>query len=210
MKIAAIAGRYGKPSPSCTVLPEWTWVETVEEMLHHQDADIFIDLGFEADEKRINVLSRLSAPVLIDSDIVTLQDIGRPFIRINAWPGWLEREVQELAVPNEESAHRIKAVFEALGWKYRIVPDVPGMVSSRIVATIINEAWFTLQEEVSTEEEIDAAMRLGTNYPFGPFEWCRKIGSERVHRLLMALSEQEPRYRPAKAFSQTIKKLKID
>ena len=41
---------------------------------------------------------------------------------------------------------------------------------------IINEAFLALQEGVSTKEEINTAMKLGTNYPLGPFEWVEKIG----------------------------------
>ncbi len=44
------------------------------------------------------------------------------------------------------------------------------------MAMIINEAWHALAEEVSTKNEIDTAMKLGTNYPYGPFEWAEKIG----------------------------------
>jgi 3-hydroxybutyryl-CoA dehydrogenase len=62
---------------------------------------------------------------------------------------------------------------------------------------IINEAYFALEENVSTKEEIDIAMKLGTNYPYGPFEWAKKIGLKNVVRLLTELSLSEKRYQPA-------------
>jgi 3-hydroxybutyryl-CoA dehydrogenase len=31
-------------------------------------------------------------------------------------------------------------------------------------------------DEISTKAEIDIAMKLGTNYPYGPFEWSEKSG----------------------------------
>ncbi len=40
-------------------------------------------------------------------------------------------------------------------------------------------------------------MKLGTNYPFGPFEWSEIIGLRKIHDLLMALSETDKRYTPA-------------
>lgn len=62
---------------------------------------------------------------------------------------------------------------------------------------IINEAWLSLGEGVSTKEEIDTAMKLGTNYPYGPFEWGNKIELKNVYQLLTALSKTNPRYEPA-------------
>ena len=50
---------------------------------------------------------------------------------------------------------------------------------------------------MSTKKEIDTAMKLGTNYPYGPFEWCEKIGKERVYQLLNHLSKTDERYHPA-------------
>jgi 3-hydroxybutyryl-CoA dehydrogenase len=63
---------------------------------------------------------------------------------------------------------------------------------------IINEAYFALEENVSTKEEIDIAMKLGTNYPYGPFEWCKKIGLKNIAALLAELSQTEKRYQPAR------------
>jgi 3-hydroxybutyryl-CoA dehydrogenase len=62
---------------------------------------------------------------------------------------------------------------------------------------IINEAYLALGEGVSTPEEIDTAMKLGTNYPFGPIEWGSHIGLQNVVTLLHKLSVVQPRYTPA-------------
>ena len=59
---------------------------------------------------------------------------------------------------------------------------------------IINEAFFALEEGVSSKEEIDVAMKLGTNYPYGPFEWQEKIGLQNIYQLLHNLSEKDKRY----------------
>ena len=62
---------------------------------------------------------------------------------------------------------------------------------------MINEAYMALQDGVSTMDEIDIAMKLGTNYPYGPFEWAEKIGREKITALLEKLSLQNPLYTPA-------------
>jgi 3-hydroxybutyryl-CoA dehydrogenase len=77
------------------------------------------------------------------------------------------------------------------------VPDVPGFIAPRVVTMIINEAYFALAENVSTKTEIDLAMKLGTNYPFGPFEWAEKIGLKNIAELLGTLSRVNKRYEPA-------------
>ncbi|MEB3059486.1 3-hydroxyacyl-CoA dehydrogenase family protein, partial [Parvimonas sp. D9] len=67
-------------------------------------------------------------------------------------------------------------VLEAMGFAYQFVPDVPGMVAARVIAMIINEAFFALGDGISSKHDIDTVMKLGTNYPYGPFEWCNLIG----------------------------------
>ena len=71
------------------------------------------------------------------------------------------------------------------------VKDLPGFVSARIVAMIINEAWFTREAGTASEKDIDLAMKLGTGYPYGPFEWTALIGGggKRIAALLERLQE---------------------
>jgi 3-hydroxybutyryl-CoA dehydrogenase len=76
------------------------------------------------------------------------------------------------------------------------------MITPRIIAMIINEAYFTLEQKVSTKEEIDLAMKLGTGYPLGPFEWSNRIGLTKVYSLLSRLNLMEPRYQPSALLKQ--------
>ncbi len=76
------------------------------------------------------------------------------------------------------------------------------MITARVLAAIINEAYFTLGAQVSTREEIDIAMKLGTSYPYGPFEWSGKIGLKRIYELLNELSSVDGRYTPAPLLTQ--------
>ena len=64
--------------------------------------------------------------------------------------------------------------------------------------------FFALEEKVSTEEEIDVAMKTGTNYPYGPFEWSKKIGLRDIYSLLTALSKEQNRYQPSVLLKQTV------
>jgi len=64
---------------------------------------------------------------------------------------------------------------------------------------IINEAYFALGEGVSSKENIDIAMKTGTNYPYGPFEWAAKIGLQRIQQLLVQMQKENNRYSIAPA-----------
>jgi 3-hydroxybutyryl-CoA dehydrogenase len=137
-------------------------------------------------------------PVIINEVIQTLADLNLPnnFHRMNAWPGFLQREIWEVVSKTPE---KIKDVFKVFNRKIYFVKDEPGFVSARVISMIINEAFFALGENVSTKEEIDLAMKSGTNYPYGPFEWSEKIGVKNILNLLKKLSEKEERYFPAPA-----------
>ena len=57
------------------------------------------------------------------------------------------------------------------GWSPQEVADAPGLVVARTVAMLINEACDAVHQGVCTSEGADLAMKLGVNYPAGPFEW---------------------------------------
>lgn len=140
-------------------------------------------------------------PVFINKVIDTLSELNLPknFVRMNAWPGFLEREIWEVASMEPE---KTKAVLKELNREVIFVKDEPGLVAARVISMIINEAFFALGENVSSKEEIDLAMKLGTNYPKGPFEWAEKIGMDNIYSLLKKLSEKEERYVPAPALEK--------
>jgi 3-hydroxybutyryl-CoA dehydrogenase len=177
----------------------------VREPAVAKGADVVIDLDFVNETSRCAALNELPpALIIVNAVTPTIAAIGHPFVRINGWPGFLDRKIHELVAPDEKIAVRVAQLYEQLGRDYRLVPDVPGMISARILSTIINEAYFTWDAEVSTMEEIDTAMRLGTNYPLGPFEWSRRIGLGQIAGLLGSLSSTNPAYVPSEALMRAV------
>lgn len=81
--------------------------------------------------------------------------------------------------------------FESLGKGAVLVENVPALFLGRTIGSIVNEAVRVVQEDVATADDVDLAMRLGTNYPIGPIAWGREIGGRRVARMLHRLSEAE-------------------
>jgi len=63
-----------------------------------------------------------------------------------------------------------------LGKETIVVADRPGFATSRLSATIGNEAWHMFMEGVASPEEIDKAVKLGLGFPMGPFELGDLIG----------------------------------
>jgi 3-hydroxybutyryl-CoA dehydrogenase len=161
------------------------------------NADVCIDLLFDETAERIKKLRQLQTQAIIINSVITPLDKLTPgCIRINGWNTFLKRPVIEAAC-EDKLKNKAEQVFSVFNKKVEWVADIPGFISSRVIASIINEAYFALEEEVSTKEEIDTAMKLGTNYPYGPFEWSEKIGIKNIYSLLRHLSEEQKRYEPA-------------
>lgn len=152
------------------------------------DAIFILDENIDLDINKVT-----DKPVFINSVIETLEQRNLPgnFNRINGWPGFLKRSIWEVAPGNRNVARKI---FGLIGWNIAFVKDEPGLVAARVISMIINEAFFALGEKISTVEEIDLAMKLGTNYPYGPFEWGEKIGLANIYQLLHKLSVTDKRY----------------
>ncbi|WP_343618466.1 3-hydroxyacyl-CoA dehydrogenase [Ralstonia sp.] len=77
-----------------------------------------------------------------------------------------------------------------LGFAPQLVADSPGLVVARTIAMLVNEAADAVLQGVCTAEDADSAMRLGVNYPAGPFEWLAKWGAPDVIKVLQALDAQ--------------------
>jgi 3-hydroxybutyryl-CoA dehydrogenase len=79
------------------------------------------------------------------------------------------------------------AWLAALGFTPLNVADTPGLVVARTVAMLVNEAADAVLQGVCTPEGADAAMKLGVNYPAGPFEWLARWGVPGVAGVVDAL-----------------------
>jgi 3-hydroxybutyryl-CoA dehydrogenase len=107
----------------------------------------------------------------------------------------------ELAAPLQappEALTAAEAFWTGLGLTCVRVADGPGLVRARVVCALVNEAATALAEGVATAREIDVAMRLGTNYPYGPLDWGDRLGLDLVLGVMRGLQDEfgEDRYRP--------------
>ncbi|MFL5774396.1 MAG: 3-hydroxyacyl-CoA dehydrogenase family protein [Flavisolibacter sp.] len=172
------------------------WITNSSHFKEFESADAWIDLLFEPSGERLQNLSALNNGIVIISSVVdTLHELQRPFVRINGWRTFLSSAILEGSA-DPSLRERSQSILAAFNKEIKWLADKPGFITARVVSMIINEAFIALGENVSTREEIDIAMKLGTNYPYGPFEWAELIGVENIISLLNKLSEKDKHYQP--------------
>ncbi len=93
----------------------------------------------------------------------------------------------------------VRAAAERMGKTFVEVQDVPGFAVNRILMPMINEAIQTLYEGIASVEDIDTAMKLGTNQPMGPLTLADFIGLDTCLAIMEVLHEGlgDSKYRPS-------------
>ncbi len=179
---------------------ETVWLSQPEKIT---GATCYIDLLFDDTDERISILKEISPGLTIVNSVnKTCNNLPENFIRINGWSTFLNRPLIEAACINADLKAEAETVFSFFNKSIEWVPDVVGFISPRVISMIINEAYFTIQDKVTGKDEIDTAMKLGTRYPFGPFEWSKKIGIKNIYSLLSELSAVHTRYEPSELLKQ--------
>ena len=177
---------------------EITRLEDLPPNTGDEKYEAVIDLEFENTRDRIQKIQSLNAGLVIINCVEhRLSETDSSFIRINGWKTFLKAPVIEAVFSNVKAKEKAEELFLLMHKKLSWLPDEPGFVAPRVISMIINEAYLALREKLSTKQEIDTAMKLGTGYPLGPFEWADKIGVKKVESLLKKLAEKEPKYAPA-------------
>lgn len=129
-------------------------------------------------------------PIFLDASLVPVSQSSQKVVRAGkafgfcGFPTLVNRDVLEISLLDSKDRASLETICTQLGSGFQIVADQVGMVSPRVICMIINEAFYTLEEGTATRDDIDLAMKLGTNYPWGPFEWADRIGLEAVQKLL--------------------------
>jgi 3-hydroxybutyryl-CoA dehydrogenase len=167
--------------------------------------DITFDFIIDEEPQEFGIYAGKSVVVFLNTCKISLAELlysaeEKPtctLIGFNGLPTLFNREVLEVALARAEDAEKLKAICASLNTSYTRVDDRVGMMTPRVICMIINEAYYTVQEGTASREDIDLAMKLGTNYPYGPFEWCKRIGVKHVYELLDALYDdtRDERYK---------------
>ncbi len=180
---------------------------------YSDDIDLVIETtNFPADKKAENISSidksiPSQIPVLTSSLCIpvykqcTYSTNPARLVGIGLYSTFSKAKTIEIApskITDSGILKNAEKLLAELGLNYSIVPDKTGMVFPRILSMIINEAAQVYSEKIAAKEDIDTAMKLGTNYPYGPLEWADRIGIELVYNILASLQRDlgEDRYRP--------------
>ncbi len=106
-----------------------------------------------------------------------------------------------------ETSRRLQIFSKLIGKKMIIVEESPGLISVRLLGTLINEACKMFLEGVGSMEEIDEMMRRGLNFPLGPFKLADKIGLDKVLRWLDNMYNEfgEPAYKASPILKRLVR-----
>lgn len=132
---------------------EWTGIASGGFVLQMTDGRTASELGTVLRSEQVAVFDRF--------DPVRLHETKSPMPLAFAVPQGCEAAV----------AQRARDWLSALGFNPLQMKDLPGLVVARTLAMLINEAADAVFQGVCEQEAADAAMKLGVNYPRGPFEW---------------------------------------
>ena len=156
------------------------------------------DVVFDFHPTKSSVKTRYSnflKPVFLNTSLISLSELidQSDFLKRDSFfgfcglPTFVNRSVLEASVCASKSKPQLENICSQLVTDFVCVEDRVGLVTPRVICMIINEAYYTLEESIADRDDIDLAMKLGTNYPFGPFEWAKHIGIINVIELLGAV-----------------------
>jgi 3-hydroxybutyryl-CoA dehydrogenase len=184
------------------------------ELAAHEADDMVIEAATERlglKQEILGSLSRLTAPhVILASNtssisITTLaaatdrpdKVVGMHFM--NPVPVMQLVELIRGLQTSDETFAATKALAEKMGKTTVVGRDMPGFIVNRILMPYINEAVQALYENIGSVEDIDVAMKLGTNVPMGPLTLADFIGLDTCLSILEILHGGlgDPRYRPS-------------
>jgi len=98
-------------------------------------------------------------------------------------------EVIRGRITSDDVTSTVMEMSKSLGKIPVEVNDAPGFVANRILMPMINEAIYTLDENVSSVEGIDTVMILGMSHPMGPLHLADFIGLDVCLSILEVMHE---------------------
>lgn len=178
----------------------YIWLEEAEEI---GGVDLIFDFDLDENPERLEWYESMEDCVLFVntaktclSELVYLHGMPSiPLYGFNGLPTFLNQERLEICSKNGVD-DKLKVVFSDLEADYVLVEDRVGMTTPRMIAMMINEAYFSVQEGAATKSDIDSIFSISSD-PIGPFELADRIGINHIYEVLDAIYQDthDSRYR---------------
>ncbi|MBN1380335.1 MAG: 3-hydroxybutyryl-CoA dehydrogenase [Deltaproteobacteria bacterium] len=95
---------------------------------------------------------------------------------------------------------------KSIGKEVIVVKEAPAFAVNRILCTMMNEAFFTLDEGIASAEDIDKGMVLGCNHPMGPLALADLVGNDTLLHVIEGMHrELGDKYRPAPILQKLVR-----
>jgi 3-hydroxybutyryl-CoA dehydrogenase len=115
-------------------------------------------------------------------------------------------EIIRGAATSDATYEATRGLAAKMGKTTVVSKDYPGFIVNRILIPMLNEACFALMEGLGTAEDIDTAMKLGTNQPMGPLQLADFVGLDTVLYIAEVLHKGlgDDKYRPCPLLRQYV------
>ncbi|WP_417862879.1 3-hydroxyacyl-CoA dehydrogenase [Vreelandella venusta] len=199
-KVAALAPQ---PVPTISDFPSF-WVGCEDIDLREQVVSLLVSLGGRVERTDSPSEDALCLLLPFGDDAVSASayfgvDPERTLC-LDAFMG-LERHRTLMMTPvtRQQMCDAAHALLASDGTGVTVIRDSVGFVSQRVLAVVVNLACDIAQRGIATPNDIDNAVRLGLNYPYGPLAWGDALGPQRLLAILERITALtgDPRYRPS-------------
>ncbi|HET9158314.1 MAG TPA: 3-hydroxybutyryl-CoA dehydrogenase [Myxococcaceae bacterium] len=186
-----------------------------------QEVDVAIEAATENEELKKRIFQDLDA-VVRPGGVLATNTSSIPITRIaaatkrpeavigmhfmNPVPVMQLVELIRGAATSDATYERTRSLAQSMGKTVVTSRDYPGFIVNRILIPMLNEAAYALMEGLGTAEDIDTAMKLGTNQPMGPLQLADFIGLDTVLFIaeVMHRGLGDPKYRPCPLLRQYV------
>ncbi len=196
-------------------------LSTATDVLSVKDVDVGLEAVSENEELKKRIFRDLDS-VVRPGGVLATNTSSIPITRIaavtrrpeavigmhfmNPVPLMALVELIRGAATSDETYLATRALAEKMGKTTVVSKDFPGFIVNRVLIPMLNEACFALGEGLATAEDIDTAMKLGTNQPMGPLTLADFIGLDTVLAIAEVLHKGlgDDKYRPSPLLRQHV------
>lgn len=189
-------------------------IQTNTDVACHSEAQLIIEAATERVDLKYSIFEKLSSVASPDAILasntssISITSIASHTDRpdrvmgmhfMNPVPIMKLVELIRGLATTDEVYGTVKSVAEQMGKTTVEGRDMPGFIVNRVLMPYINEAVQALYEGIGSVEDIDVAMKLGTNVPMGPLTLADFIGLDTCLAIMEVLHDgfKDSKYRPS-------------